>query len=259
MPPQPHSRKHSPKRVGTRRILLAVVVCALIAAGWSWRTGTPIRTLYTVPSHIVLASLLKGWFYVGIIALLLYRLMRHWVQGHPAPSAAPPRGLPFVLLAVVVFALSGFAIGHTLMDRKETEVARLQAIADLKARLIADWLTERQNDAAFVQTSDFFSEQYRLWQEAGDTHAGERLTARLEQLGMSNGFAAITLLGPQGERLWGSSMAPPTLAPEVRAAAVAAHESVRLPPTGTRWASHAWTSSHRSKHPPTPSPSSSCT
>ena len=160
------------------------------------------QLLFSDPTQIILVSTFKGWLFVVVTSLLLYGLMRRFVGGDAASEAATRvshrLSLPFILLAAVIVALTGAGIVNTLINRGETEVARLQAIADLKTRQITDWLRERQGDADFIQTSGFFAEQYHHWQESGDPHTGELLQRRLEQLRKNRGFAAVTLLDPQG-------------------------------------------------------------
>lgn len=127
--------------------------------------------------------------------------------------------LPFALLGAALLGLTAAAIGHSFSQHREAEVARLQAIADLKARQITDWLKERRGDAEFVQTSPFFATNYRRWRETGDLAGRDLLQARLEQLRRSRGFAAVLLLDERGERLWGSARAPLEIATPLRDAA----------------------------------------
>lgn len=131
-------------------------------------------------------------------------------------------GWPFTLLVIAIVALAGATIFQTMRAQRDKEVARLQAIADLKVRQIADWLGERYGAAEFVRSSAFFAEQYRRWREAGDPAGGVSLQARLDNFRASHGFGAITLLDPEGRRLWGTAGAPDEVAPPPRTAAEAA-------------------------------------
>jgi PAS domain S-box-containing protein len=140
-----------------------------------------------------------------------------------SPAGAPPKSdhwllLPFLLLALAIVVLTGKGIADSVAHQQDLAVARLQAIADLKVRQIDDWLQERRSDAEFLQSSIFFAEQYRRWR-AGDRASGQTLQSRLTQFGRSRHFAAALLLDARGERLWGSSAAPPGIAPQLQAAA----------------------------------------
>lgn len=121
-------------------------------------------------------------------------------------------------MAPTIVALTVGAIAHTVTHQSDREVARLQAIADLKARQIADWLDERSGDAGFVGSSEHYSELYRRWQEDGDTAAGELLQARLKRFESKRRFRAFRFLDPTGQLVWSSVPEPFESGPELRAA-----------------------------------------
>lgn len=135
-------------------------------------------------------------------------------------SGFPPRGwrpaLPLLLLVIVILAWTANEIRDVFVQQRDKEAARLQTIADLKSRQIVDWLRERQGDAEFVQTSQFFATNYRRWRESGDLASRDLLQTRMEQLRRSRGFAAIMLLDEQGKRLLGSARSPLEIAPPLR-------------------------------------------
>ncbi len=122
----------------------------------------------------------------------------------------------------MLVALTVTAVVHTLGEHQAREGARLRAIAVQKAEQVGDWLRERQADAAFVQTSTHYAEEYERWQNDGDTASGDHLQARLKRFLGNKGFSAVILLDPDLRRLWGTPEAPTELAPSVKAAAAAA-------------------------------------
>jgi len=190
-----------------------VLVYAVFAALWILLSDAAVEWLFRDAAQVALANTLKGWFFVLVTSLLLYGLLRRRSGGEKVGAGGTVRisRLPLVLLGIAIAVLTGGGIAHTVIHHQQKEGARLQAIADLKARQVADWLKEHRGDAEYLQTSAHLAEQFRRWR-AGETAAGERLKARLEQLCRSRGFAAATLLEPDGERLWGSADAPQTLA-----------------------------------------------
>ena len=203
--------------------MYVVLIYAVFAALWILLSDKAVMWLFKDPALITLASTLKGWFFVGVTSLLLYGLMRRWFGGDAAPASIPADfrrlGLPFLLLATAIAVLTGAAIFNEFNQHKKAEIAKLQVIADLKTRQITNWLRERQADADFVQTNDFFAEQYRRWQDSGDKLSGGRLQKRLEQFRQNRGFSAIILLNPKGEKLWAGKKPPLTIAPPLEAAA----------------------------------------
>lgn len=126
----------------------------------------------------------------------------------------PRTGLAVLALA----ALIALVVSHDLDSRRQAEFARLDAIAELKAQQIADWLAERQRDADFIQEGGMFADQFRPWRRQGDLVAAERLQSRLEQLRQTQGVAAITLFDDHARILWAGSQAPGQPAPVLRAA-----------------------------------------
>lgn len=140
-----------------------------------------------------------------------------------APAASPPSllrsTLPFLLLVAALLVLTVATISHNFSQQRDKEVARLQAIADLKARQIGDWLKDKQGDAEFMQSGQYFAANYRNWRVAGDLPSLDLLQAQLEQFRQYQGYSAVMLLDPHGKRIWGSAGAPPAIAPLLREAA----------------------------------------
>ncbi|MDO9107110.1 MAG: PAS domain S-box protein [Methylovulum sp.] len=218
MPPDSISDPLQTKTGSHSKIIAVVLVYALFAGLWILLSDTWVQIIFSTPEHIILASMLKGWLFVGVTSLLLYGLMRRWLGGDGLPATNLRPGLPFALIATAIIALSGIMMVNTINYHKETELARLQAIADAKTSQIADWLAERQGDANFVQTSELFAEQYQRWQTWGDQHSADPLQKWLEQFRQNRGYRAIMLLKPNAEKLWGSDEASQIIAPSLLAA-----------------------------------------
>lgn len=183
---------------------------AAFAALWILLSDKAVAWLFSDPTSILMASTLKGWLFVAVTAFLLYVLMRRRTPAEAAPPLAAS-GLsrtPLVVLAIIILALTAVGITTTAAQQQEKEVARLQAIADLKAQQVRTWLKERQGDAEFVQTSTFFAGQYQRWRTTGETAVARQLHDRLEQFRHSRGFAAVIMLDHSGQRLWESTDKP---------------------------------------------------
>lgn len=202
-----------------------VLPYAAFAALWILLSDKVMEWLFHSPADITLVNVLKGWLFVAVTSLLLYGLLRRLAGpaagGQPEARAKARPNLPFALLALAIIVLTGAGITHNINRQKQTEVARMQAIADLKVREIGDWLKERQADAEFVQGSPYYAEQYRRWRGDGDAASGEQLQARLTHFIRNRGFGAAMLLDAKGRRLWGTPAAP-------HEPAAALHEAVEL-------------------------------
>ncbi len=209
-----------PKTINGNNILAIVLIYAIFAGLWILLSDKLVQFLFSSPEQIILASMLKGWLFVGVSSLLLYNLMRRWVESDSRqPTQTMPImrwRLPFILLALIVIALTGIAISRTINQHKQTELARLQAITDLKTRQINDWLQERHENAEFVKNNDFLADQYHAWQNLHNMRSGEQLKNRLDQFNQNKHFNAITLLDANGEKRWGSTKSPPIFAPALQ-------------------------------------------
>lgn len=234
MPPDTAPLSLRPEPANRDGILAIVLAYAVFAACWILLSDKWVQILFNDPNQIILAGMLKGWLFVGVTSLLLYGLMLRWIGGDTRSTALPAGshglGLPFLSLAAIIVMFTGAGIFHTFTQQKEEAIVRLQADVDIKARQITDWFRERQADADFIRTSDFFTEQYRRWQESGDQQSGERLQMQLEQLSRNRGFGAVVLLDPRGKKLWGNDRTPLTVAQPLQAAASAERIVRRIGP-----------------------------
>lgn len=212
------SANRNPIRRGQRlRIVLAY---AAFSALWILFSDKALEWLLDKPANLILASTLKGWVFVAVTSLLLYALLHR--LGGDAEPALPRMGrriLPqFALLAGLILLLVGAGIHLIVRQERETSLARLQVIADLKSRQISDWRLERQKEADLIQTNSFFTEQYRRWQAGDNQRAHDALRARLEQMRGGHGFSAIELFDPEGRYLLGTGDVPPHTDPALLAA-----------------------------------------
>ncbi|MBF0310016.1 MAG: PAS domain-containing protein [Magnetococcales bacterium] len=186
------------------RVLLVVMLYVLFAALWILLSDSLVAWLFRNPADITLVSMLKGCFFVTFTALLLYVMLRRMVWcGRPTVSRGSGRFGKFFSLILVGIVLSTVAgIIFTFTQHREEAFARLLIIADLKTRLISDWMRERLGDAEFSSNSPNLANDYSLWREQKDEAAGRRLFSRLEQLRHNHGFSDVLLQDDQGHTLW---------------------------------------------------------
>ncbi|MDP2393747.1 MAG: PAS domain-containing protein [Methylococcaceae bacterium] len=215
----PNNQASKPRLASRSGIVSVVLVYAVFAGLWILLSDQLMQIIVTDPEQLVWISMFKGWLFVCITSMLLYGTMLRWVDSGAetldVPKASHWFRLPFLSLVIIICLFTATSIINTREHQKQTEIAKLQAIADLKATEVIDWLKERQRNVDFVQTSRLFAEQFQRWQETGDEQSGQQLQARLEQFATTYGFAAVSLLDGQGNRLWGTSKAPQVLSPNV--------------------------------------------
>lgn len=217
--PQDTPKKNYQSPDNQSAILVVVLIYAVFAALWILLSDKLIQLNFSEPEQIILISMFKGWLFVGITSLLLYALMRRWVGAKSVTNTAPVSvrrfGISFILLVLFIIGLTSAGILNAFIHHKQTEVARLNAIADLKSLQIGDWLKDRQAVADFLQTSGFFVRQYREWQLSKDPNQAELLWTQIEPLLINQCVTAVTFLDSQGKQQWHSSEAPAALSSNV--------------------------------------------
>ena len=144
------------------------------------------------------------------------------VKAQPAPGPGLGRwsraSLPFLILAaVLVIALTAGAVFYNIAHQQNTEIARLQSVAEAKSRAIADWLSERQDDVAYYESSGPLAERYRRWRDHGDPASRDRLLERLERFRTAQHYQSILLFDEHSEQLWDSAGRPAADEPTLRA------------------------------------------
>ena len=204
MPPQ---RKPAPSEA-TVRILTVVLLYAVFAGLWILLSDKAMEWLLTSPAEIALASTLKGLVFVVVTSLLLWGLMRRLIGTADASLRTVVRGrrrfLPLGLLCAVIVGIGVAGIFHVVSQQRDMGIAQLQAVADLKAQQIENWLNERLDDARFVQTNQFWLSLYHRWRDAHDAASGELLRARMQNYRVNAAVGGIALLDGDGKLLWNS-------------------------------------------------------
>ncbi len=221
----------------TGEIMKIVLLYAAFAALWILLSDKTLAWLFPESVESTLVSTLKGWAFVAVTSALLYRLMKQLPGG--ATGAAPTRvalrsvAWPLGLLPIVIIVITGAGIGHTLFRHKEREVARLQAIADLKTRQIEAWIEERLGDARFMQTNRPWVELFRRWRAQGETSSRDLLMSRLRDFVANKRFERALLLDESGEVLRSTQEEVSSLEPAVRDAvrrAIQEHSTIHFGP-----------------------------
>jgi PAS domain S-box-containing protein len=211
---------------GMAAILAITLIYAAFAALWILLSDKTVAWLFPDAEQLVQASMVKGWLFVAITSLLLFGLMRRLLGVEPSPlPRTGVRSLAWLLALVIaaVVALAAGGIVYTVSQKQAVEVARLQAIADLKTRQIEDWLHERYANARFAQVNGAWLDLYRRWHLQRDASSREALREQLAQFRQLHSFGEVVVFDERGTPLWAvddvSLAAAPELAAAVRAAA----------------------------------------
>lgn len=124
--------------------------------------------------------------------------------------------LPLALLAASIIGLTAATVSRTVAIERGKELVRLEAIADLKAQQLTDWLAERQDEARFLRDSPYWAYIYRRWRQGGDTASRDQLFHRLEEFRSQDGFRDVLLLDAGGHPLWSTASRHPAVDPPLQ-------------------------------------------
>ncbi len=204
-------------------ILKIVLLYASFASLWILLSDKIVEWLFPNPVHLSLANTLKGWAFVAVTSILLYGRMRRLLQqtgrAHVVVPGLRPLVLPLGVLSLVIISITGGGIAHNVLQHKKKEVARVQAIVDLKTQQIEDWLAERYGDARFVQTNRQWAILYANWRDQGDTASRDLLQWRLKEFAANSSFQSAFVLDEQTSPVWSTEDEPFSIDPALGKAA----------------------------------------
>jgi PAS domain S-box-containing protein len=252
----PQKKNKVPQSPFTAAVWKTVLLYAVFASLWILVSDTLVGLVFTDPAQITIVSTLKGWVFVAVTSLLLFvqlrRLALRLFDREAAPSGGNPalvptgsmphtsgpekekstgritgadlkqRLLPLSLLALILVVAGSGGIVYTARQQKEKEVARLQAIADLKAGQVSNWLAERNADAEMIRSNTLLSDLYQRWQRTNDKAGRALLWQRMEAYRKGAVYHGVVLLDHRGEIVLSIGDESPRSTPQLRAAAIQA-------------------------------------
>ncbi|MCC7310345.1 MAG: PAS domain S-box protein [Sulfuritalea sp.] len=224
-------------------IMTVVLGYAIFGALWIL-VSDRIVTWLLDPDLIDIANTVKGWAFIAISSLLLYRLMLSRLG--PADTTGGARVLvsrssrkflakPLLMATGLIVALTAAVIGYDTSHNQNTVEHRLQTIAALKFQQVDGWLAERRGDVDMLQANRGLGENYRRWRERGDGASRDLLLDHLEKMRINKKYQNLWLLDEQGEPLWNAAHDAQTIDPKLQSAAlrsVADKHQPLLPPVG---------------------------
>ena len=218
-----------------RRIISAVLVYALFAAVWIYGSDLALGWLVSDADLRIELGLYKGWAFVAVTSLLLYGLMRRTAatarsDDTAATAGAVAAGGPglktqLAVMSAVMVAVTALAVLLNFRLERDREVARLEAVSDLRAKQIDDWLTDRMSEALFLRDSEYLSSAYLQWQDQRDRAAGVRLLERMSEFTQSNHYHGWMLLDSAAQPLSSEANTDRDVTPELREAVLRAAAS----------------------------------
>jgi PAS domain S-box-containing protein len=223
----------NPEIHGNRPFRWALLYAAL-AALWIYGSDSLLSALVNDATTLAQLSVLKGWLFVTVTSVALYRILGRQNRSTTAPSARPvstglwPWRLMVVTGALTILGLIGLTIMLSYEQQKQREGARIEAIAQLRADQIGAMLQDKKNDGAFIVNSAFFADLYARWQDGGDATAGALFKRRLEEYRLANGFQSVLLINDKLQPLITTGIGADSDRPELRQAVQRAFASGEL-------------------------------
>ena len=218
-----------------------------LVGGIAWITGSDYllgRLFRDDPNALLFAGSLKGVLFVSVTALLLFVALYLRVGVAPAGrmaerSAVETRAwkpLVIFLVAAVGIGAAGVSLYATQAGEiRRNRAAELRSVAGLKATQIEYWLEDRRKALEQVAASPFLREALEEWLAGREPEAGPRLETRIQGVRHAHDFAAVQILGADGERLAGAGESfEPTA--ELRAAMRSAARAAAAVSTGLYFA-----------------------
>jgi len=142
----------------------------------------------------------------------------------PPPDARPSVRAPRVLwswlvplLVVVIAALMILAYQINLSHHERREIARLQAIAQLKTEQIDRWYKDRLHEAAFIPGRHNLGDSIWQWIKSGDKAAHTQVQGLLREYQSISAYHSVLLIDAAGRLLGGVGETQDPVAPELRA------------------------------------------
>jgi PAS domain S-box-containing protein len=228
--PSPPLTHRAPVRRGAG--LRLVLTYAGLSTMWILWSDWLMEVLIDDRAVLVRINTGKGWLFVAVTSVLLYRLLRR-LAPRTGPDAVGPIGSGTwasdpartggwqVIAAVGLALVTGVAgIAVSYHGVRERESARIEAIVRLRAEEVETWLKARMSSAGFITDSGDFAELAQARDR--DPAAAVVLKSRIESFRVANGFDAAELVDEALAPVSARVSATPMPAGEVAAARVRA-------------------------------------
>jgi PAS domain S-box-containing protein len=226
--------------------LRVAVGYALAAALWIFGSDWLLAQLVHDAGWLARASMVKGWTFVALTAVLLYMLVLRRPQAAAtagSPAAARPdaqradvaqrvRWRRLGLVAAAIVMITAGVLQRDYSAHVEHQALQLHAIGDVRARQASSWAHERLAQARFVSGSVAWASAQRRLPTQDDIAGRDQLLGRLENFRVAFAYQAALLLDAQGRLVAEAHHAAPPLAPAARTAVQRALASGELQQAG---------------------------
>src|SRR5512143_1284192 len=201
------SERMEPVPMGAGRVfsrlsaLQYALIYAVVTSLWIFFSDRLIGAFVSDPATLVRTSIVKGFLFVGITALLLFNLLDRRRPPPAGAEVAPERSAWLSsTLAGVLFSLAVAAAGVAVFQAAKRSVTRsaydnLAAVAKLKVGQIERWLGERRDDVKLTVDAPLFASELQRWLNGGlrDDEHRTRLIDHLRRVAATSRYRHVTL------------------------------------------------------------------
>lgn len=198
--------RSSARATAVRLTLLYALGAALWILGSDWL----LERIAGDAAAAAQLGLVKGWLFVVVTALLLYRVLRRQAGGagaEPSEALSPLPRWPMLAATVAVVLATAGALHYHYWQQWRHEAARIEAVANLQVGQIDRWLGDRMAAANFIAVDPTLAELSLRWRDARDTRAAAQIMKRLAEFAQANDYDDFALLDAGGDLLVGAAEA----------------------------------------------------
>jgi PAS domain S-box-containing protein len=197
-------------------IIRIVVIYAVFASLWIVVSDRLVIHFLSDPAQIEFVSTLKGWVFVAVTSALLFVLLNRFsvrlssIKSDDSSSEENVEGVPvsvprrlvgiFLVLLLFIVAIGWLSFQSLSSSIKKKQIEELSGVAELKARQVEDWLSERMAEITDQVRSPLFAGAFERWKDSRDPRQKQLLLSRLK-MHIDRGFCCIQFLDPDGKPL----------------------------------------------------------
>ncbi|MDO9152018.1 MAG: PAS domain S-box protein [Methylotenera sp.] len=193
-------------------ILKPVIVYTLLSSVWILFSDKLVMRLFAHTNQIEFAMSIKGWLFVAITSGLFYFFLNVWcenvviksINGEQKRSFSPVNHLylSFALLTLIV-PLIGIGFFKLQAPQVEQEAFNdLKVVAELKAKQIEHWLSERDSDDQILLSSQgLMSQVVAFVKNPSDVERAEKIKHRFNAYIQAYGYEDVMVIDQLGQVL----------------------------------------------------------
>ncbi|HQW21223.1 MAG TPA: PAS domain S-box protein, partial [Rhodocyclaceae bacterium] len=203
-----HESFSTPPQASWLMPVRVALLYAVFAALWIVTSGYLLNLTTADTTLLARFELAKGLAFVAVTSILLYLLVKSQANRsgsmEEATALRPGKRSLAVIFIALALAVPLIGVGIIWLHRPPVEretFDNLSIIADLKAKQIESWLSERIGDGTALSNNSGFVHRVAELKHSGSAIQAEAIRSRLELIIKNTGYEAAVLLDTAGQPL----------------------------------------------------------